>query len=92
MMPGSDGHSLLFQCLHRGAGQKQMEKEWMSLHVLSCNPEASRAVGGKAAVRGSAVSHGLGAGCRARKQDRLTVGCLALSMVCVDSHSCPRAL
>lgn len=62
----------LFQCLHWGADQKQMEKEeWMSLQILSCNPEASRAGAGKAAVHGSAVSHGLGAGCRARKQDRL---------------------
>lgn len=64
----------------------------MSLQTLSCNPEASRAGDGKAAVHGSAVNHGLGAGCRARKQDRLTVGCLVLSMMCVDSHGCPRVL
>lgn len=48
--------------------QKQMEKkQWMSLQVFSCKPEVCRArEGGKggrnAAVRGSMVSHGLGAG------------------------------
>lgn len=60
-MPGSDGadgHSRsLFQCLRWDAGQKQMEKEeWMSLQILSCNPEASRAGDGKRAVHSSAVS------------------------------------
>lgn len=47
----------LFQCLHWDAGQKQMEmEEWMSLQILSCNPEASRAGDGKRAVHSSAVS------------------------------------
>lgn len=62
------------------------------LQLLSCNAEASRAGDGKAAVHGSAVTRGLGAGCRARKQDRLTVGCLVPSVMWVDSHSCPRVL
>lgn len=47
----------LFQCLRWDAGQKQMEmEEWMSLQILSCNPEASRAGDGKPAVHSSAVS------------------------------------
>lgn len=60
----------------------------MSLPVFSCKPEGCGAGGGKAAVRGSAVSHDPGAGYGARRQDRLAVGLLALSVVCTGSHSC----
>ena len=61
----------------------------MSLQIFSCKPEACGVGGGNPAVHGSVVSHDLGAGCRARRQDMLAVGWLALSMVCVGSHSCP---
>lgn len=61
----------------------------MSLQIFSCKPESSGAAGGNPAVHGSAVSHDLGAGCRARRQGMLAVGWLAFSMVCVGSHSCP---
>lgn len=61
----------------------------MSLQIFSCKPQVCGAGGGYPAVHDSAVSHGLRAGCGARREDMLAVGWLALFVVCTGSHSWP---
>lgn len=74
--------------------RKQMEKkQWMSLQVFSCKPEVCRARGEEGGKKCSCAwlcgesRPGSRLGCR--RQDVFARGWLALSVVCLGSHSCP---